>query len=216
MLFVHQGPYEGGVFKFRIDFPMASFPLNLPSVRFTTPRQVFSPLVHFETGDFDYARLFDQADHTFCDANYINGKLVHCFDGFSKHLLKKVWDVFHDPLIFRALTSQQFGEDNTHGSSRCDLPNPLALEAHQKDLTLYFGLIKKYALSQEAETMLGMNAPDSLLQINSVRLMTEEDIGLADQTLEFVRELISKEQACANESDKGKRGSVIEGLLGPL
>ena len=64
--------------------------------------------------------------------------------------------------------------------------------------------------------MLGMNAPDSLLQINSVRLMTEEDIGLADQTLEFVRELISKEQACANESDKGKRGSVIEGLLGPL
>lgn len=59
VLFVHQGPYEGGVFKFRIDFPMAGFPLNLPSVRFTTPRQVFSPLVHFESGDFDFVRLFD-------------------------------------------------------------------------------------------------------------------------------------------------------------
>lgn len=79
------------------------------------------------------------------------------------------------------------------------MPNPLALEAHQKDLSLYFSLIKKYALSQEADTMLGMNAPDSLLQMNSVRLMTEEEIGLADQTLEFVRELIAKEQACADE-----------------
>ena len=65
VLFVHQGAYEGGVFKFKIDFPMI-YPLNLPIVTFTA-RQVFSPVVKLETGVLDLARLFELSDHTYND-----------------------------------------------------------------------------------------------------------------------------------------------------
>ena len=34
ILFVHVGAYEGGIFKFRVDFPQR-FPMNLPVITFT-------------------------------------------------------------------------------------------------------------------------------------------------------------------------------------
>jgi ubiquitin-protein ligase len=41
VIFVHQGPYEEGVFKFRIDFPKI---YSTPVVMFT-PSQVYNPYV---------------------------------------------------------------------------------------------------------------------------------------------------------------------------
>ena len=126
--------------------------MNLPSVRFT-PRQVFSPAVQYETGVFEFARLFSQNDETYCDECYLNGELVHCFDGFGKLLLHKIWSIFHDPLIAKLyLNDPQTA------------PNPQAVELYNnKDLGQYFGAIKLSAASNEAHKMLGNNSPDSLL-----------------------------------------------------
>ena len=83
MIFVHQGAYEGGTFKFRIDFPMR-YPMNqLPSVKFMA-KQVYSPLVHLDTGALDISKLFAVEDSDYSDQNYINGCLVNCFEGFCK------------------------------------------------------------------------------------------------------------------------------------
>ena len=51
VIFVHSGPYEQGVFKFRIDFTL-KYPLHLPAVLFKS-RQVYHPFVKFETGSLD-------------------------------------------------------------------------------------------------------------------------------------------------------------------
>ena len=51
VIFVHNGSYEEGIFKFRIDFTH-KYPLNLPIVMFN-PKQVFHPYVNFESGKLD-------------------------------------------------------------------------------------------------------------------------------------------------------------------
>ena len=51
VIFVHDGPYEGGVFKFRIDFTL-KYPLTLPTVMFS-PNQLFHPHVKLESGKLD-------------------------------------------------------------------------------------------------------------------------------------------------------------------
>ena len=51
VIFVKDGPYEDGIFKFRIDFTL-KYPLNLPTVMFS-PKQVYHPYVKFESGKLD-------------------------------------------------------------------------------------------------------------------------------------------------------------------
>lgn len=98
IIFVHEGAYAGGIFKFRIDFPQR-YPLNLPLVSFS-PHQVLHPLVKFESGRLELASFFEMPERTsYCDANYIDGKLIRCFDGFCKEMLSKVWNIFHAPLL---------------------------------------------------------------------------------------------------------------------
>ena len=105
------------MFKFRIDFPM-QFPLNLPSVKFQA-RQVFSPLVHLDSGMLDVGSLFELPDRAHSDQNYLDGRLVQCFDGFCKHLLSKIWVIFHDPLFPKTFYM------------RCsEVANPLAVQLH--------------------------------------------------------------------------------------
>ena len=94
VLFIHEGIYEGGVFKFRIDFPM-SYPLNLPSVKFQA-NQVFHPFVELESGILDLVPLFMQSDRSHNDQNYVDGLLVRCYEGFATHLLSRIWSIFHD------------------------------------------------------------------------------------------------------------------------
>ena len=101
ILFVHDGPYEGGVFKFKIDFPL-KYPLNLPQVTFTQ-KQVYHPLVELPSGRLDLARLFEHPDSSYCDENYISGQLVHCYDGFAKELLSKIWNIFNNTLLVQSL-----------------------------------------------------------------------------------------------------------------
>lgn len=98
---MHEGTYESGIFKFRIDFAQR-FPLNLPVVSFT-PLQVFHPLVELSSGRLDIAYFFELNDRAYSDSNYINGKLVRCYDGFCKEMLSKVWSLFHDPLLLTSL-----------------------------------------------------------------------------------------------------------------
>ena len=51
----------------------------------------------------DIAKLFEQPDPTYSDQNYLEGKLIHCFDGFTKHLLSRIHGIFHDPLLVKSL-----------------------------------------------------------------------------------------------------------------
>ena len=91
VIFVRSGPYEGGIFKFRIDFTLR-YPLNLPTVMFTQ-KQVYHPFVKFESGKLDIQSLFQESE-TVNNDNYYSGQLVQCYDGFGKQLLYKIWAVF--------------------------------------------------------------------------------------------------------------------------
>ena len=82
---------------------------------------------------------------------------MHCFDGFAKQILSKIWNVFHDPLFIKSF----------YGEARPPV-NPMAVEIHKRDLTLYFSMVKKHTFSPEAQEMLSINAEDSLLQIKPV------------------------------------------------
>ena len=68
VIFVKDGPYEDGIFKFRIDFTL-KYPLNLPTVMFS-PKQVYHPHVKFESGKLDIQTLF-QMPSSHEDDNYI-------------------------------------------------------------------------------------------------------------------------------------------------
>jgi len=50
--------------------------------------------------------------------------------------------------------------------------------------------------------MLEVNAPDSLLQVKPVNKMTREEVQMADQTLEYVRDLIAQQKATSEPADK--------------
>ena len=77
------------------------YPMNqLPSVKFMA-KQVYSPLVHLDTGALDISKLFAVEDSDYSDQNYINGCLVNCFEGFCKQLLSKIWCIFHDPTLVK-------------------------------------------------------------------------------------------------------------------
>ena len=73
VLFIHNGPYEEGVFKFRIDFTL-KYPLNLPTVMFS-PKQIFHPFVKFESGKMDIEAIFAKSE-MYDDQNYIAGQLI--------------------------------------------------------------------------------------------------------------------------------------------
>ena len=73
VLFVHNGPYEEGVFKFKIDFTL-KYPLDLPIVMFAK-KAVYNPYVKFESGKFDIQALFAKS-MVYDDENYIAGQLI--------------------------------------------------------------------------------------------------------------------------------------------
>ena len=50
--------------------------------------------------------------------------------------------------------------------------------------------------------MLDVNAPDSLLQVKPVCKMTQEEVQMADQTLEYVRDLIAQQKTTTDPADK--------------
>ena len=58
VLFVYSGPYEGSIFKFRIEFP-DNYPLEPPQVMFK-PMQVFHPYIDFKSGKLDVQSLLNQ------------------------------------------------------------------------------------------------------------------------------------------------------------
>ena len=70
VIFVHSGPYELGVFKFRISFAM-KHPLTLPTVMFKG-KQVYHPFVKFESGKLDVQSLFSNKPG-YEDENYYSG-----------------------------------------------------------------------------------------------------------------------------------------------
>mmetsp|Transcript_15325 Transcript_15325/g.15210 ORF Transcript_15325/g.15210 Transcript_15325/m.15210 type:complete len:113 (+) Transcript_15325:20-358(+) len=49
-IFIKQGLYKGGIFKFRMTFPV-DYPSKPPKVYFAT--SIYHPMIHKETGDFD-------------------------------------------------------------------------------------------------------------------------------------------------------------------
>ena len=105
-----------------------NYPVNLPTVKFMA-RQVFSPVVELDTGMLDIVKLFEQPDCFYNDQNYIDGVLVHCFEGFSKHLLSKIWSVFHNTHLSRTL----YTDDRA-------AKNPVAFQLINKDLFAFYNL----------------------------------------------------------------------------
>ena len=149
VVFIHEGLYEGGVFKFRIDFPI-SYPLNLPTVKFQA-KQVFHPAVELESGMLDLVPFFEQPDRSHCDENYIDGVLVRCYEGFLTHLLSKIWSIFYDSHTAKKL----------YYSGRVEAAaNPRALEL-SSDLFAFFRMAQQYANSTDSRSLLGVNAFDS-------------------------------------------------------
>ena len=119
--------------------------------------------MHLETGALDLAKLFELPDQSYNDQNYIDGKLVNCFEGFCKQLLSKIWNVFHEPLFVKRL----------YDTPAESLANPLAVQIYQQDFVIFLSLVKKHALSQLSKDMLSINASDSLLQLDQVDQRTE-------------------------------------------
>eukprot|EP00033_Pygsuia_biforma_P002569 GCRY01002843.1.p1 GENE.GCRY01002843.1~~GCRY01002843.1.p1 ORF type:complete len:301 (+),score=19.64 GCRY01002843.1:109-903(+) len=59
VMFVRQGPYSGGVFKFQIQFPpQGSNKTQLPAVVFTPP--IFHPLINPQNGNFELKDKFKE------------------------------------------------------------------------------------------------------------------------------------------------------------
>ena len=56
------------------------------------------------------------------------------------------------------------------------MANPGAVSLHQRDFVEYLRIVKQYACSPGAQTMLGTNAPDSLIQFKPVEQMTAEEL----------------------------------------
>lgn len=54
-IFVRQGLYKGGIFKFRMTFP-EDYPASAPKVYFTTT--IYHPLINYKTGDLDLMYYF--------------------------------------------------------------------------------------------------------------------------------------------------------------
>ena len=98
VIFVHSGPYELGVFKFRISFAM-KHPLTLPTVMFKG-KQVYHPFVKFESGKLDVQSLFSNKPG-YEDENYYSGQLIQCYDGFGKDLLHRISLIFHDRSLLK-------------------------------------------------------------------------------------------------------------------
>ena len=108
--------------------------------------------MEFESGILDLQVLFEQSDHAYNDQNYINGILIRCFEGFSKFLMNKIWNVFNDTHLAKSL----------YNSSTLTAKNEQAAEICQ-DLFSFHQVAQKYANSKDAESMLGINAVDSIL-----------------------------------------------------
>ena len=156
-----EGAYEGGVFKFKIDFPL-KYPLNLPLVTFTQ-KQVYHPLVELQSGRLDLARLFEHPDSSYCDENYICGRLVHCYDGFAKELLSKIWNIFNNTLQVQSFVKSK---------AEAQFFNQEAVSLYIADRAEYLRRANICANSVEAVAMFEVNAPDSLLQAKPVHSMT--------------------------------------------
>ena len=54
-IFIRQGLYKGGIFKFRMTFP-PDYPANPPKVYFTT--SIYHPMINKDTGDYDVKHFF--------------------------------------------------------------------------------------------------------------------------------------------------------------
>ena len=55
-LFIRQGLYKGGIFKFRMVFP-SDYPNNPPKVTFDT--YIYHPLIHKDTREYDIKHHFN-------------------------------------------------------------------------------------------------------------------------------------------------------------
>lgn len=125
--------------------------------------------MEFESGALDVEALFKQADRSYNDQNYIDGLLVHCFEGFTKLLLGKIWSLFNDTHLAKTLYQQ---------SDR--RPSNAAAAQVCADLFSFHKMAQMAAISEDSESMLGINASDSLLQIEPVSQMSSEKQEVAD------------------------------------